>query len=269
MCDCLYILMSFVLAKASIQGTMFCASQASTATANHDERSVMARAIDRHNPIIKDGRRSFTAPCSSGDDYIAPYRQLSKITRIPSSPSPSGDGKMVQVVKGRKSTSGSLLKLLSSDNNISLARKSFGCFDVTKSTPPGSTRYLLGTDPVSLSGSTGKDMLVAEEGEPSGARRGFGAAVEEKKKISSGSDHQVVVLRLSLHCQCRGCEGKVKKHLSRMQGVTSFNIDFASKKVTVTGDITPLQVLGCLSKVKNAQFWTPPPSSLSRANPEN
>ncbi|KAL0714325.1 hypothetical protein Bca4012_021304 [Brassica carinata] len=233
----------------------------------------MARAIDRHNPIIKDGRRSFTAPCSSGDDYIAPYRQLSKITRIPSSSSPSGDGKMVQVDKGRKSTSGSLLKLLSSDN-ISLARKSFGCCDVTKSLPPGSTRYLRGTDPVSLSGPTGKDMVVArEEGEPSEARRGSGAAVEDKKKTSSGSDHQaskVVVLRVSLHCQCRGCEGKVKKHLSKMQGVTSFNIDFASKKVTVTGDITPLQVLGCLSKVKNAQFWTPPPpSSLSRANPEN
>jgi len=53
-----------------------------------------------------------------------------------------------------------------------------------------------------------------------------------------------------------------------MQGVTSFNIDFASKKVTVTGDITPLEVLGCLSKVKNAQFWTPPPPSIPRANPE-
>ncbi|KAJ0241556.1 Protein SODIUM POTASSIUM ROOT DEFECTIVE 3 [Hirschfeldia incana] len=250
---------------------MFCASQASTATANQDERSVMARAIDRHNPIIKDGRRSFTAPCSSGNDYIEPYCQLSKITRIPSSPSPSSVGKMIQVDKGRKSTSGSLLKLLSYDN-ISLARKSIGCFDVTKSTPPGSTRYLLGTDPVTLSGSSGKDMVVTEEGEPSEVRKGSGAAVEEKKKekTSSGTDHQVVVLRVSLHCQCRGCEGKVKKHLSRMQGVTSFNIDLASKKVTVTGDITPLQVLGCLSKVKNAQFWTPPPpSSLSSTNPEN
>ncbi|CAH2064220.1 unnamed protein product [Thlaspi arvense] len=260
---------------------MFCASQASTATANHDERRVVARAIDRHNPIIKDGRRSYTAPCSSGDDYIAPYRQLSKMTRVPSSS--SGDGKMIQVDKGRKSSSGSLLKLISSDN-ISLARKSFGCVatpacDVTK-TPLGSTRYLLGSEPVSLSGSTGggKDTVVAEEGEASLPKRGSGAADEEKmnKTSSSGSDQQaskVVVLRVSLHCHCRGCQGKVKKHLSRMQGVTSFSIDFASKKVTVTGDITPLQVLGCLSKVKNAQFWTtpvtPPPSSLPRANPEN
>ncbi|CAN6934575.1 unnamed protein product [Brassica oleracea var. botrytis] len=245
---------------------MFCASQASTATASHDERSVAARAIDRHNPIIKDGRRSFTAPCSSGDDYIAPYRQLSKVTRIPS----SGEGKMIQVLeKGRKSTSGSLLKL---SDNISLARKSFGCVagpacDVTESTPPGSTRYLIGSEPV----SSGKDTVVTEEGEPSLAKRGSGAADEEKKKTSSGSDQasKVVVLRVSLHCNCRGCQGKVKKHLSRIQGVTSFSIDFASKKVTVTGDVTPLEVLGFLSKVKNAQFWTPPPSSLPSANPEN
>lgn len=41
-------------------------------------------------------------------------------------------------------------------------------------------------------------------------------------------------------------------------GVTSFNIDFAAKKVTVTGDITPLGILDSISKVKNAQFWTAP-----------
>ncbi|KFK34604.1 hypothetical protein AALP_AA5G167200 [Arabis alpina] len=249
-----------------MKGNMFCVSQAATATSNHnEERNTAARAIDRHNPIIKDGRRSFTAPCSSGDDYIAPYRQLSKMTRIPS----SGEKKMIQVEKGRRSNSGSLLKLMSSDN-ISLARKSFGCVDMSmsKSTPPGSTRYLLGSDPVSLSESSRKEMVITD-GEASGPRRGS-YGVEEKKKTSSSGPDQVVVLRVSLHCHCRGCEGKVKKHLSRMQGVTSFNIDFASKKVTVTGDITPLEVLGCLSKVKNAQFWTPPQiqSSLPRANPE-
>lgn len=173
---------------------MFCASQASTATASHDERSVAARAIDRHNPIIKDGRRSFAAPCSSGDDYIAPYRQLSKVTRIPS----SGEGKMIQVLeKGRKSTSGSLLKL---SDNISLARKSFGCVagpacDVTESTPPGSTTYLLGSEPV----SSGKDTVVREEGEPSLAKRGSGAADEEKKMTSSGSD-QASKVKFVVYC---------------------------------------------------------------------
>ena len=42
-------------------------------------------------------------------------------------------------------------------------------------------------------------------------------------------------------------------------GVTSFNIDFAAKKVTVKGDVTPLGVLNSVSKVKNAQFWPSPP----------
>ncbi|KAG2315342.1 hypothetical protein Bca52824_018464 [Brassica carinata] len=32
---------------------------------------------------------------------------------------------------------------------------------------------------------------------------------------------QVVVLRVSLHCHCRGYEGKVKKRLSRMQDMTT------------------------------------------------
>jgi len=45
-----------------------------------------------------------------------------------------------------------------------------------------------------------------------------------------------------------------------MTGVTSFNIDFAAKKVTVVGDVTPLSVLASISKVKNAQFWPEPVS---------
>lgn len=179
-----------------MKGNMFCASQASTATANDDERNTMARAIDRHNPIIKDGRRSFTAPCSSGDDYVAPYRQLSKITRIPPSSSGSSDGKSVQVDKGRRSNSGSLLKLISSD--VSLARKSFGCVAATSKTPPGSSRYLLGSDPVSLSGSKGQDTVRTEEGEASGTKNGSGA-VEEKKKTSSGSDQASKSWRLTVH----------------------------------------------------------------------
>ncbi|KAF8096029.1 hypothetical protein N665_0319s0046 [Sinapis alba] len=70
----------------------------------------------------------------------------------------------------------------------------------------------------------------------------------------NSSSDQVVVLRVSLHC--KGCAGKVKKHLSKLKGVsTSFNIDFVAKKVTVTGDVTPLTVLSTVSKVKNAQFW--------------
>lgn len=41
------------------------------------------------------------------------------------------------------------------------------------------------------------------------------------------------------------------------EGVRSFNIDFAAKKVTVSGKVTPLEVLSSISKVKNAQLWAP------------
>ncbi|KAJ6799261.1 heavy metal-associated isoprenylated plant protein 6-like [Iris pallida] len=82
-------------------------------------------------------------------------------------------------------------------------------------------------------------------------------------------NHQVVVLRVSLHC--KGCEGKVRKHISKMEGVTSFTTDLVNKKVTVIGDVTPLGVLNSISKVKNAQLWRslPPLRVSPRFNPLN
>ncbi|CAO2842104.1 unnamed protein product [Amaranthus hypochondriacus] len=84
--------------------------------------------------------------------------------------------------------------------------------------------------------------------------------MEEKKHqvlevTSRASTHifQVVVLRVSLHCQ--GCAGKVRRHLSRMQGVTSFSIDLETKRVTVMGNVSPSRVLESISKVKKAEFW--------------
>lgn len=90
-----------------------------------------------------------------------------------------------------------------------------------------------------------------------------------RSSSSTRSSHQVVVLRVSIHC--KGCEGKVRKHISKMEGVTSFSIDFGAKKVTVIGDVTPSGVLASISKVKNAQLWpsataspSPSPSPLPR-----
>ncbi|XP_013744744.2 protein SODIUM POTASSIUM ROOT DEFECTIVE 2-like [Brassica napus] len=250
-----------------MKGRMFCASQASTAICSSmdhipkpttttfvvDDEKLSDRAIDRHNPIIKDGRRS------SVDDYI----------RIPASPADGEiSNKTLEIYKGRrsvtarKSTGGggsgggaaALLKLIT--NDLSLARKSFSCVARPSSefvkTPAGSTRYLLGSDPGSLTGSAGQDTVAHK----SPAVEEIKPSTEEKTSGGGGGADQVVVLKVSLHC--RGCEAKVRKHLSRMQVVTSFNIDFAAKKVTVTGDITPLGILDSISKVKNAQFWTAP-----------
>ncbi|CAJ1963519.1 unnamed protein product [Sphenostylis stenocarpa] len=69
------------------------------------------------------------------------------------------------------------------------------------------------------------------------------------------TDHvfQVVVMRVAIHCE--GCAGKVKKHLSKMEGVTSFSVEVESKRVTVMGFISPVEVLQSISKVKRAEFW--------------
>ncbi|KAK4491220.1 hypothetical protein RD792_001953 [Penstemon davidsonii] len=75
---------------------------------------------------------------------------------------------------------------------------------------------------------------------------------EATNSLAISHDHifQVVVMRVSLHCQ--GCAGKVKKHLSKMEGVTSFSIDLESKRVTVMGHVSPSGVLESISKVINS-----------------
>ncbi|KAG6415454.1 hypothetical protein SASPL_122865 [Salvia splendens] len=85
-----------------------------------------------------------------------------------------------------------------------------------------------------------------------------------RSSLTPSNRHQVVELRVSIHC--KGCEGKLRKHISRLEGVTSFSIDLETKKVTVIGRVTPLGVLSSISKVKNAQFW-PSPASLSSSSP--
>ncbi|CAO2192395.1 unnamed protein product [Urochloa humidicola] len=121
--------------------------------------------------------------------------------------------------------------------------------------------------PSACAGSTSSSSWPSSE---TGRRAGGDKAAMMRSCSTRTGQHQVVVLRVSLHC--KGCAGKVKKHISKMEGVTSFDIDIATKKVTVVGDVTPLGVLNSISKVKSAQFWpdyslsslsTPPRASAS------
>ncbi|KAJ9183401.1 hypothetical protein P3X46_007262 [Hevea brasiliensis] len=67
---------------------------------------------------------------------------------------------------------------------------------------------------------------------------------------------KMVVLKVSMHCY--GCARKVEKHVSRLQGVTSYKVDLESKMVVVIGDIIPCEVLESVSKVKYAELWNSP-----------
>ncbi|XP_020202372.1 protein SODIUM POTASSIUM ROOT DEFECTIVE 2 [Cajanus cajan] len=257
---------------------IFCASQASTAIClSMDQASCSSsntillggRTIDRHNPIINDSTRrstsskSLTTPCSSSQSPInpKPYHELHKAKKNSSSKS---------ATKGhdhkKKSTSEKLTEHVTnaSKPNDAIVRRSWLMPPSDSITPLGSTRSLL-SDTAIVDGSSdyvpnlalttvnNKTSQVVHQDEAISVPK-----LPSSSYPKSGSSDQVVVLRVSLHC--KGCEGKVRKHLSRMQGVTSFNIDFAAKKVTVIGDVTPLSVLASISKVKNAQLW---PASAS------
>ncbi|XP_038881231.1 protein SODIUM POTASSIUM ROOT DEFECTIVE 3-like isoform X2 [Benincasa hispida] len=264
----------------------FCASQASTAVdqpSSSPAAAASGRAIDRHNPIIADGRRSnFTSrttfpnpPCSSQYSPInpLPYHQLHAAA---ASPNVAAD----QIRSGASATHKGL-KMKKKKKNSSIITTDFVRWSCAKpsdlATPPGSMRYLLNDKSVRdgsmdrLSTSIQLNKKVNSPNEiPQLSKPTAEISLEDDCKKSPPSN-QVVVLRVSLHC--RGCEGKLRKHLSKMEGVNSFNIDFAAKKVTIMGNITPEGMLESVSKVKNAQFWpyadptpTPNPNPIHQQN---
>ncbi|XP_068637540.1 protein SODIUM POTASSIUM ROOT DEFECTIVE 2-like [Aristolochia californica] len=224
---------------------LFCASPASTAICvSMDQKSMVrssSRVLDRHTPRLIDSRRS------------------SKLPIYPASSSFSG-------ASSSSSSSSSSVHPNSKPKPHRPKSRKTSAKHKDQMSPLGSSRYLLSEDayfdvfpdfdPVSALVPVQQVVSKAE-------------ASEVFKPSSPTRHEQVVVLRVSLHC--KGCEMKVRKHISRMEGVKSFDIDFQAKKVTVIGDVTPLGVLTSISRVKNAQFWPSPPpprqSSSSAALP--
>ncbi|KAK7345650.1 hypothetical protein VNO77_16258 [Canavalia gladiata] len=263
---------------------IFCASQASTAIClSMDQASCSSsntiqlggRTIDRHNPIINDSRRStsksLTAPCSSSQQPINPktYHELHKAKKS-SSLKPNVQDKKSSNQK-KKNTSEQFNEHVTNTHSSkpidNILRRSL--LKPDSITPPGSTRSLLSHKAL-LDGSSDNDPVLAlttvDNKNPQLVHQyetNPASKLSTSSHPKSDSSNQVVVLRVSLHC--KGCEGKVRKHLSRMQGVSSFNIDFAAKKVTVVGDVTPLSVLESISKVKNAQLWPASASAVGSA----
>ncbi|CAA0829777.1 UDP-glucuronic acid decarboxylase 4 [Striga hermonthica] len=206
-------------------------------------------AIDRYNPILRDPNRTPKPP--------PPYNSRSDPPAIPKS-------RKIAHIKNRK-----IQQLKENENDKltggSLVRRSWKCMNPGDFiSPPGSTRYLLREKIVHAALSLSDfDRSSPVNDIPKDVEKMEDLLFAEKQSCPSlpHAPEQVVVLRVSLHC--RGCEKKLRKHLSRMEGVTSYNIDFAAKKVTVNGKITPSDVLTSICKVKNAQLWSPTLSSSS------
>ncbi|WOK96935.1 protein SODIUM POTASSIUM ROOT DEFECTIVE 2-like [Canna indica] len=204
-----------------------CVSPASAAICTSIDRRSMVRpstgrAIDRHTPHLRDPRRAKTSALGSMSRASTDKRSHSQR----SSRKSSVDNKLPDLVSPR----GSSRYLLHED-------AFFDVFPPLDSSPP----------PLPLLSVERSQLRVIKHEEP---------AAVFKPSPATTSQNQIVHLRVSLHC--KGCEAKVRKHISRMEGVTSFDIDFETKKVTVVGDVTPLGVLNSISKVKTAQFWPSP-----------
>lgn len=240
---------------------LFCASPASTAICtSSDQRSMVrhgtTRPTDHHNHHhqLRDRRKHHLitghVPCSSHQLPFTPRSYSGK--------------------PGRSACSSSTKLITSGDHHEYTRRKSSAdVYDLASGTPRGSSaRYLLSDKPfvdwVSESVRVSSALIpVPQANSKTKCEVGSDDSPSLKASYSARSRDQVVVLRVSLHC--KGCESKVRKHLSKMEGVTSFSIDMETKKVTVKGDVTPLGVLASVSRVKNAQLW--PSSTASSSSP--
>ncbi|XP_054810953.1 protein SODIUM POTASSIUM ROOT DEFECTIVE 3-like [Prosopis cineraria] len=204
---------------------LFCSSHASTAVISSMDHRFQVRRSPKSN--VHDRRKSQPrVPCSS---------------HFPINPKPYYD------MQHKKKTTSSSDKL-----NDDVRRKSCDevsdLYDNHPAAYSSSRRYFLRDDVPFIDWVSQSDQIAA--------------TAKNEDNSPAPSKDQVVVLRVSLHC--KGCEGKVRKHISKMKGVTSYSIDLESKKVTIIGDVTPLGVLASVSKVKKAQFW--PSSSLSSSS---
>lgn len=78
---------------------------------------------------------------------------------------------------------------------------------------------------------------------------------------------QTVLLKVGMSCE--GCVGAVKRVLTKMEGVESFDIDIKEQKVTVKGNVTPDAVLQTVSKTgKKTAFWVQEPETKEVVEPE-
>ncbi|KAK2379267.1 protein SODIUM POTASSIUM ROOT DEFECTIVE [Trifolium repens] len=221
---------------------MFCSSPASTAiihsSSTMDQRSMLRRS--RSTKTYDHERRKnqlHHVPCSS---------------QLPINPMPYFE-------KHRKSSSD---KQNSSTTTETRRKSSANVNDLS------SRKYLLLDDDAPFIDwlSESSKILVprceAEAVSVDKKRKNDSHALIRSSSSTLSSKDQVVILRVSLHC--KACEGKVRKHISKMEGVRSFNIEMETKKVTIIGDVTPLGVLASVSKVKSAQLW---PSTTSSSRP--
>lgn len=260
---------------------MFCTSDSATALGRKNLEhsspatirlgSASARAIDRHNPIIHASRRRSLSSSTSTHQNLKDGRK-------------STSSLLTDKTNNGTNAAGASERRKSSASLVDAVRNRSGCIKPSAYfSPPPLRPHLQKSQSQKVQNChkpqphfLGRELAIVQAGD----KKATDPKTDGEKLVkclslkneaplfkvpSSDKNYyfspfrvnsdQVVVVRVSLHC--KGCAGKVKKYISRMKGVTFFNVDFDAKKVIVVGDITPLEVLASISKVRTAQLLPP------------
>ncbi|XP_010934033.1 heavy metal-associated isoprenylated plant protein 45-like [Elaeis guineensis] len=67
------------------------------------------------------------------------------------------------------------------------------------------------------------------------------------------------IVELNVHMDCEGCEKRIRKAISKLDGVDTVEIDMDKQKVTVTGYVDQRKVLKAVRRTgRKAEFWPYP-----------
>ncbi|XP_043726080.1 heavy metal-associated isoprenylated plant protein 45 [Telopea speciosissima] len=71
--------------------------------------------------------------------------------------------------------------------------------------------------------------------------------------------HALSIVELLVHMDCEGCERRIRKAISKLDGVDRLDIDMDKQKVTVTGYVDQGRVLKAVRRTgRKAEFWPYP-----------
>ncbi|KAK9196382.1 hypothetical protein WN943_004510 [Citrus x changshan-huyou] len=66
----------------------------------------------------------------------------------------------------------------------------------------------------------------------------------------------MAIVELMVHMDCEGCEKRIRRAISKIDGVDSLDIDMDKQKVTVTGYVDERKVLKVVRRTgRKAEFW--------------
>ncbi|PRQ45773.1 putative heavy metal-associated domain, HMA [Rosa chinensis] len=73
---------------------------------------------------------------------------------------------------------------------------------------------------------------------------------------TSQISNAISIVELLVHMDCEGCEKRIRRAISKIDGVDSLEIDMDKQKVTVTGYVDQRKVLKVVRRTgRKAEFW--------------